>query len=202
LIYRHENVAQQLPLLTPMRNDSALAEVVDKGESMEFRRAACLYADVSGYCRLINRDVQATVRLLRAYRETMTRTVGRHGGRVVDVAGDSLLAEFPTAEAAVRAGIEIQRAVEARNRSLPADDQLRFRIGIELGEVLVTDGGIYGDCVNIAARVQEVAAPGQICVAGGAYDDIDPAIVATHFEYLGKRFMKNVDMPQRVYGVE
>ncbi len=169
---------------------------------MEFRRAACLYADVSGYCRLISRDVEATVRLLRAYRETMARIVTRHGGRVVDFAGDSLLAEFPTAEEAVRTGIEIQRTVEARNRSLPPDDQLRFRIGIELGEVLVTDGRIYGDCVNIAARVQEVAAPGQICVAGSAYDEIDPAIVPTHFEYLGKRFMKNVDMPQRVYGVE
>jgi adenylate cyclase len=167
---------------------------------MEFRRAACLYADVSGYCRLINRDTRSTARVLATYRGAMTRIIARYGGRVVDVAGDSLLAEFRTADAAVRCGVKLQRAVEARNARLPVHQRLRFRIGIELGDILAEQGRIYGDCVNIAARVQQVAQPGGICLGGRAWDHIDPSIVPMNFEYLGERFMKNVDMPQRVYG--
>lgn len=173
-----------------------------QGDSMELKRAACLHADVSGYCRLINRDVESTVKTLTAYRKVMAAAVARHGGRVVDTAGDSLLAEFSSAAAALRCGIDIQREVEAQNADLPAGRRLRFRVGIDLGDVLVVeDGRIYGNCVNIAARMQEVAAPGSICVAGTAYDHIERAASPSGFEYLGERFVKNIDASQRVYRV-
>ena len=165
---------------------------------MERRLAACLHADVSGYCRLIAADVESTVVTLTAYRELMSRMVEDHDGRVVDSAGDSFLAEFPTVTAAVRCAIYIQRELENQNASLPSDRRLEFRVGIDLGNVIVEGGRIYGDCVNIAARVQQGARPGGVCLAGSAYDGIDGAL-PVRFEYLGERLVKNIDTPQRVY---
>jgi adenylate cyclase len=167
---------------------------------MEQRIAACLHADVSGYCRLIADDVEATVRTLKAYRNVMTRVVAEHDGRVVDTAGDSFLAEFATVTSAVRCGVHMQHELAALNAVLPPRRWLQFRIGIDLGSVIADDERIYGNCVNIAARVQEEASPGSVCVAGGAYDHMDEPL-PLRFEYLGERVVKNIAAPQRVYRV-
>jgi adenylate cyclase len=168
---------------------------------MEQRIAACLHADVSGYCRLIAADVEGTVRTLKAYRTAMARVVAEHAGRVVDTAGDSFLAEFASVPRAVRCAIDMQHELEALNAALPRSRRLEFRIGIDLGRVVVDDERIYGDCVNIAARVQEAALPGSVCLAGAAYDHLDEA-VPVRFEYLGERRVKSFDAPQRVYRLE
>jgi|KBSSwiStaDraftv2_1062776.scaffolds.fasta_scaffold1008833_2 class 3 adenylate cyclase len=168
---------------------------------MERRLAACLHADVTGYCRLIASDVESTVRTLTTYRVMMIRMVAEHDGRVVDTAGDSFLAEFNSVSAAVRCAVYIQRELEGHNAALPPDRRLEFRVGIDLGHVIVEGGRIYGDCVNIAARVQQGAPPGSISVAGTAYDEMDDAL-PLRFEYLGEQAVKNFDKPQRVYRVE
>jgi adenylate cyclase len=168
---------------------------------MERRVAACLHADVTGYCRLIREDVHATVRTLTAYRTVMANLVSKHEGRIVDTAGDSLLAEFGSVDAAVRCAVAIQRDLAARNADLPSSRRIEFRLGIDVGEVLVLDGRLYGDCVNIAARVQEGANPGSVSVAGSAYDRLGSGI-ADHCEYLGERAMKNFERPLRVYRIE
>jgi len=168
---------------------------------MEQRVAACLHADVSGYCRLIASDVESTVRTLSRYRAVMIRAVAEQGGRVVDAAGDSLLAEFASVPDAVQCAVAIQRELETLNALLPASRRVQFRVGIDLGPVLVEGERIYGECVNIAARVQEAASPGSVCVAGSAYDQIAGAL-ALRFEYLGERTVKNIEKPQRLYRVE
>jgi len=168
---------------------------------MEQERVACLHADVTGYCRHITNDVHATVRTLTAYRGVMVNLVGKHGGRVVDAAGDSLLAAFGSATDALRCAVDIQRALATRNAGLPASRRLKFRIGIDLGEVVIEDGRLYGDCVNIAARVQQLALPGTIYLAGSAYDNIDPAL-PLRLDYLGERAVRNIHEPQRLYGVQ
>jgi adenylate cyclase len=167
---------------------------------MEERLVACLYADVSGYCRLINRDVGHTIRTLRAYRTLMAGLVMKFAGRVVDVAGDSLLAEFPTAGGAVECAVEIQRELAARNATLPPDRRVEFRIGIELGQVVVDRGRLYGDAVNIAARVQEAGAPRTIRVAESAYGRINGS-PSMRLDYLGEHTAKNMERPLRVYQV-
>ena len=168
---------------------------------MKHRGAACLYADVSGYCRLVGRDVHSTVETLTAYRELMARLVHTHGGRVVDTAGDSFLAEFPTISRAVRCAVGLQAELARHNARLPADRRVEFRVGIDLGEVLVHEGRIYGHCVNTAARVQGLAAPGSVCIAGSAYDRLD-ATLPLRFQYLGEHVVRNIDEPLRVYRVE
>lgn len=190
-------LAPALPLVAP---DCGAKPPGDKGERMERRLSACLHADVTGFCRLIAADVESTVRTLTAYRELMTRLVDEHDGRVVDTAGDSVLAEFNSVTGAVRCAIHIQRELESHNAVLPPSRRLQFRVGIDLGHVIVESGRIYGDCVNIAARVQQDAPPGSICVAGAAYDDLDAALPVS-FEYLGEHVVKNIDKPQRVYRV-
>jgi class 3 adenylate cyclase len=168
---------------------------------MEQRLATCLHADVYGYCRLIADDVEATVRTLTTYRTMMSNIVSAHGGRIADTAGDSLLAEFPSVSGAVRCAVDIQREVGALNAQLPPRRRVEFRVGIALGHVLVEEGRIYGDCVNIAARVQEMAAPGSVCVAGSVHDHVDGPLPVC-FDYLGERSVKNIDTPVRIYRVD
>lgn len=167
---------------------------------MERRFAVCLHADVSEYSRLIAADVESTIRTLTAYRALMSDLVAALGGRVVDTAGDSLLAEFPDAVAALVCAVEIQRALGRKNAELPRSRRLDFRVGIDLGPVVAVDGRIYGDCVNAAARVQETAAPGTICIAGPAYDRVGAAL-PLRYEYLGQRLLKNLPEPLRIYRV-
>jgi adenylate cyclase len=167
--------------------------------AMEHRLVACLHADVSGYSRLITDNVEETARLLTAYQDLIGGIVTIYGGRVVDVAGDSLLAVFTTVPPAVRCAVEVQRRLRVRNAGLPDRRRMQFRVGIEFGDVVVDDGRLYGDCVNVATRVQEVAAPGRICLAGSAFDRVAP--LSLPCEYLGERTVKNIDRPVRIYQV-
>jgi adenylate cyclase len=158
-------------------------------------------ADVVGYSRLMAEDEAATVRTLTSYRHEISGLVGDHRGRVVDVAGDSLLAEFRTALDAVECAVEIQRVLKARNAGLSEDRRMEFRIGVHLGDVMAEDERIYGDGVNIAARLQTLADPGGVCVSGNVYDLVHGKL-GVGFDDLGTQSVKNLPDPVRVYRVE
>jgi adenylate cyclase len=134
---------------------------------------ALLSADVKGYSRLMGEDDLATVQTLTRYRSLIGDLVQRHHGRVVDAPGDNLLAEFGSVVDAVQCAVEIQRDLRERNAELPEPRRMEFRIGISLGDVIVEGERIYGDGVNIAARMEGLAEPGGICVSGAAYDQIE-----------------------------
>src|SRR6059036_3195251 len=141
--------------------------------SMERKLTAILSADVKGYSRLMGVDEEATVRTLTAYREVMASLIRQHQGRVVDSPGDNLLAEFASVVDAVRCAVKIQQELKARNAELSDHRKMEFRIGINLGDVVVEGERIYGDGVNIAARLEGLAEGGGICVSGTVYDQID-----------------------------
>jgi TolB-like protein/Tfp pilus assembly protein PilF len=162
--------------------------------------AAILSADVVGYSRLVAEDEAETVRRLTDYREALAMLVRQHRGRVVDSPGDNVLAEFPTATDAVSCAVEIQGVLNARNAPLPEDRKMRFRIGVHLGEVRVEGDRIYGDGVNIAARLQGLAEPGGICISANVYDQVRHRL---HLAYgdLGKQELKNIPDPVQAYRV-
>jgi adenylate cyclase len=165
---------------------------------MQRRLAAIVSADVQGYSRLMGEDEAATVRILTAYREVMSALIREHGGRVVDTPGDNLLAEFPSAVEAVQSAIAIQDALGSRNAALAPDRRMEFRIGINLGDVLAEGERIYGDGVNIAARVQDLAEAGGICISGSTYDQVENKL-AIVYEFLGEHLVKNIAKPVRAY---
>jgi adenylate cyclase len=167
-----------------------------------FRRklAAILSADVKGYSRLMGQDEAATVRTLTDYREVMTTLIQHHHGRVVDSPGDNLLAEFPSVVDAVLCAVEIQQVLKARNARLPEDRRMEFRIGINLGDVIAEEGRLYGDGVNIAARLEALAEPGGICISGTVYEHIQNKLTLWN-EYLGEQTVKNIAEPVRVYRI-
>jgi adenylate cyclase len=145
-------------------------------------------------------DEAATVRTLGDYREEIGLLVRQHRGRVVDTAGDSLLAEFPTATDAVSCAVDIQGSLGIRNASLPVDRKMEFRIGVHLGEVMTEGDRIYGDGVNIAARLEALAEPGGICVSGTVRDQVESKL-DLGFEDLGDQSLKNIPRPVRVFRV-
>ncbi len=167
---------------------------------MERKLTAILSADVEGYSRLMGEDEEATVRTLNTYREAMRRQIEEHQGRVIDSPGDNLLAEFTSAVNAVRCAVVIQGELRARNASLPVDRRMNYRIGINLGDVIVDGDRIYGDGVNVAARVESLADGGGICVSSTVYDQIANKLSYT-FNNLGEHTVKNITEPVRVYAV-
>jgi adenylate cyclase len=169
-------------------------------EGVERRLAAILSADVAGYSRLMAEDEVATLHTLTAYREEIGVLVRQHRGRVVDSPGDNLLAEFPSALEAVSCAVEIQRVVAARNASLPSEKRMEFRVGVHLGDVMVEDDRIYGDGVNIAARLEGLAEAGGICVSGTVCEQVERKL-AVELEDLGEQTLKNIPRPVHVYGV-
>jgi class 3 adenylate cyclase len=164
------------------------------------RLTAILSADVEGYSRLMGEDEIATVARLSVYREIMTTLIVQHAGRVVDMAGDNLLAEFPSAVDAVRCGVAVQQRLRVANARLPANRRMRMRIGINVGDILVEEGRIYGDAVNVAARLEGLAEGGGICISGILYDLVRTKL-AVGFEPLGEHTVKNIADPVRVYRV-
>ncbi len=170
------------------------------GRSIERRLAAILSADVEGYSRLMGDDEVATVRTITEYRAVVASTVTGHGGRVVDAPGDNVLAEFSSVVDAVQCAVDIQRQVEARNAALPLSRRMRFRIGINLGDVIVERERVYGDGVNIAARLESLADGGGICLSGTAYDQIEGKLPFS-YEFTGEHTVKNIARPVRVYRV-
>ncbi len=168
----------------------------------EFKRklTAILSADVKGYSRLMGEDEEATVRTITAHRNVITTVIEKYRGRVVDSPGDNILAEFASVVDAVQSAVEIQEVVRAKNAELPEDRRMEFRIGINLGDVIQEGERIYGDGVNIAARVEGLADPGGICISGSAYEQIENKL-ALGYEYVGEHTVKNIVKPIRVYRV-
>ena len=165
------------------------------------RLAAILSADAVGYSRLMAEDEAAAVRTVNACREAMAAQIRRGGGRMVDAPDNKALAEFASVVDAVRCGVEIQRELEARNSALPRGRRMRFRIGIDFGDVIAEDREIYGDGVNVAARLEQLAEPGGICVSGTVYDQVHTKI-PLGYESLGGRSVENGSSPLRVYRVD
>jgi adenylate cyclase len=143
-------------------------------------------------------DDQATVRTINVYREVITQVVQKHRGRVVDSPGDNILAEFASVIDAVTSAVEIQDELRMRNAELPEDRKMEFRIGVNLGDVIHEEERIYGDGVNVAARVESHADPGGICVSGTVFDQIESKL-PLGYEYLGEQSVKNIPKPVRIY---
>ena len=162
--------------------------------------AAILSADVEGYSRLMDDDEEATVRTLTAYRNATNDLVQQYRGRIVDTPGDNILAEFTSVVDAVNCAVEIQRELAERNAELPENRRMQFRIGVNLGDVIEEEGRIYGDGVNIAARVEAMAEAGGICVSGRAYDQVENKL-GLEYEDLGEHQVKNITRPIRVFRV-
>ncbi|HEX9570264.1 MAG TPA: ABC transporter substrate-binding protein [Rhodospirillales bacterium] len=163
--------------------------------------AAILSADVVGYSRLMANDEAATVATMREYRAAVGRVVERRKGRVVNAPGDNILAEFPSAVEAVQAAYEIQQVLKGRNLELPAARRMEFRIGVNLGDVIEEeDGTIYGDGVNIAARMEALAEAGGICISSAIFDAVEGKL-DYGFDFQGEHKVKNIDKPVNVYRV-
>jgi adenylate cyclase len=165
---------------------------------MARKLAAILSADVEGYSRLMGDNEAATVRTITEYREAITSTVLRHDGRVVDAPGDNVLAEFSSVVDAVQCATEIQRELRLRNAGLPVSRRMHFRIGINLGDVILEGARLYGDGVNIAARLEGLAEGGGICLSGTAYDQVEGKLPFA-YDFLGEHVVKNIARPVRVY---
>ena len=169
--------------------------------TVQRRLAAILSADVAGYSRLVDNDEVGTVRRLGEYRETFCSFVTRHHGRVVNAPGDAVLAEYPSVVDAVQSAVEIQRELAARNDTLAAEQRMSFRIGINLGDVIVENDDIFGEGVNIAARLQTFADPGGICISRPVYDQVRNKLTLG-YEFLGERSVKNIAEPQGVFRID
>jgi adenylate cyclase len=169
-------------------------------DQLKRKLAAILSADVKGYSRLMGEDEEGTIHTLKVYMEVITGLIQQHRGRVVATGGDSVLAEFVSVVDAVRCAVGIQEELKDRNKDLPEERRMEFRIGVNLGDVVEEGDNILGDGVNIAARVQSLAEAGGICIAGIVYDQIKNKL-ALGYEYVGEQTVKNIKEPIRVYRV-
>ena len=170
--------------------------------TQDFKRklTAILSADVKGYSRLMGEDEDATVHTLKAYRELIASLIHKYRGRVVDSPGDNILSEFASVVDAVRSAVEIQEKLKTRNTDLPENRRMEFRIGINLGDVIEDEGRIYGDGVNIAARIEGLSHGGGVCISSTAYDHVKNKL-SLGYEYVGEHAVKNIAEPVKVYRV-
>src|SRR5713226_2906737 len=169
--------------------------------TMERKLAAIFSTDVKGYSRLMGEDEVATIHTLTAYRDLMAALIQQYRWRVVDSPGDNLLAEFASVVEAVQCAVAIQRELKTRNAELPPHRRMEFRIGINLGDVITEGERIYGDGVNIAARLEGLAEAGGICLSGTVYDQVKTRL-DLGYEDLGAQAVKNIAEPVRVYRVQ
>jgi adenylate cyclase len=170
-------------------------------ERIERRLAAILAVDVAGYSRLMGEDEEGTLAAMRAVRRELgDPKIREHRGRIVKTTGDGLLVEFASVVDAVRCAVEVQREMIARNGNVPPERRLRFRMGINVGDIIIEDGDIFGDGVNIAARLEALAEPGGICVSSVVYEQVRDRLDIA-FEDLGEQQVKNIVRPVRVYTV-
>src|SRR6185436_11681187 len=163
--------------------------------------AAILAADAVGYSRAMAADEEGTVRILNAHRAVIDGIIEFHEGRIINTAGDSVLAEFASPTQAVRCAVEIQDALKTRNDALPEARRMHFRIGVNLGDVMVKGDDLLGDGVNVAARLEGIAEPGMIYIASSVYDQIAGKL-DLGFSDLGEQLLKNIDRPVRAYRVD
>ena len=169
-------------------------------EKFKRKLTAILSADVKSYSRLMGEGEEGTVQTLSVYKELMGGFIQHHRGRVVNTAGDSVLAEFVSVVAAVQCSVEIQKELKSRNADLPQNRRMEFRIGINLGDVIEEKDSIYGDGVNIAARVQSLAEGGGVCISGTVHEHIKNKL-AFSYEYVGEQVVKNIKEPVKIYRV-
>jgi class 3 adenylate cyclase/pimeloyl-ACP methyl ester carboxylesterase len=174
--------------------------MVDDSSSMKRRLAAILAADIAGYSRLMGEDEAATVRDLKGHQAVILPLVSRYDGRVIDTAGDGILAEFPSVINATECAVEIQTVMATRNEGVPESRRMQFRIGINLGDVIHDDSRIYGDGINVAARLEGIAEPGGICISRQVFDQVSRALKAD-FQALGRRTLKNIAQPVDVFAI-
>src|SRR5437667_8736758 len=168
-------------------------------ERGERRRPAILAAAVAGYSRLMGTDEEGTLAALKVLRrEVADRKIKEHRGRIVNTTGDGLLSEFASVVDAVRCAVEIQREMAARNAGVPAETRLDFRIGVNLGDIIIDENDIFGDGVNITARLEALAEPGGICVSRVVRDQVRDKL-AIPFEDMGEQQVKNIARPVRAY---
>ena len=165
------------------------------------RLAAIVAADVAGYSRLMHNDEEGThAKLAALLADAVTPAIAEHGGRIVKNTGDGFLAEFPSAVEAVRAAVQFQARIKELTLDDVADRQIAFRVGINIGDVIVEPHDIFGDGVNIAARLESIAEPGSICISSSAYDHVRGK-VGVEFADLGEPNLKNIALPVRAYAV-
>jgi TolB-like protein len=164
------------------------------------RLAAIVAADVAGYSRLMGLDEVGTVRTLREHRKVTDALVAKHGGRLVKTTGDGVLLEFPSVVDAVECAVAVQAVMAQRNEGIPQDRRMLFRIGINLGDILIEGDDILGDGVNVAARLEGIAEPGGICISSSAYEQVCGK-VPVEFTDLGEQALKNIARPIRAYAV-
>jgi len=169
-------------------------------EGFKRKLAAILSTDVVGYSRLMEDDEEATIRSINTYRKSISTLVEQHRGRVVDTTGDNLMAEFSSVVDAVQCAVEIQKEISERNADLPENRRMLFRIGVNLGDIVEEDDKIYGDGVNIAARLESLAEAGGICISRTAYGQVKNKL-NLGYEYLGEHSVKNISEPVHVYKV-
>ncbi len=164
------------------------------GSVVQRRLAAIFCADVAGYTRLMNEDEAGTLRLLNAHREMADRLIPQHGGRIANTAGDSILAEFPSAVDALQCALGVQERIAAMHEEVAEERRVDFRIGVHVGEAMVRDGDLFGDGVNIAARMQGLAPPGAVCLSASAHEYVRK-VLPVAFEDLGPQTVKNLEAP-------
>ena len=169
-------------------------------QPIERKLAAIFAADVAGYSRLMGQDEVATLRTLTGHREVMDRLIAQHRGRIANTAGDSVLAEFPSVVEAVKCAVEVQQALTEANEEVPEDRRMTFRIGVHVGDVMVQGADLLGDGVNVAARLQALAAPGGVCLSGEAHQ-YARKVLPLGYEDLGHQSVRNIEEPIRAYKI-
>ncbi len=170
-----------------------------RGERIERKLTAIMAADIAGYSRLMHADEEGTLARLKAIRRELgDPTIAEHRGRIVKTTGDGLLVEFQSVVDAVRCAVELQQEMDVRNAEIPSDRRIDFRIGVNVGDIIIDGDDIYGDGVNIAARLEALAEPGGVCISGRVHEDVSGKI-ETRFEDAGERVLKNIRRPVRVY---
>ncbi|MFO1075382.1 MAG: adenylate/guanylate cyclase domain-containing protein [Geminicoccaceae bacterium] len=169
-------------------------------QRIERKLTTVLCADVAGYSRLMDQDEVGTLARLKQHRAALAGLIGRHGGRVVNTWGDGLIADFPSVVEAVQCAVEAQQELGARNGGLSAEERLEFRIGINLGDVMVEGEDLYGEGVNIAARLQALAEPGGVMISGTVHDLVRGKL-AVRFDALGPQQVKNLAEPVPAFRV-
>lgn len=169
-------------------------------QSVQRQLKAILSADVKDYSRLMSTDEMWTIHTLKDYRALIASHVRSHQGRVVDSPGDNLLAEFGSVVHAVECAVEIQRNLSSRNTTLPHEKRMEYRIGVNLGDVVIDRGKLYGDGVNIAARIEKLADPGGVALSGTVFDEIENKLPLS-CEYIGEHTVKNIQKPIRVFRI-
>jgi adenylate cyclase len=190
-----------LPLGEQTKSLDACWEEVLSTERVERRLAAILAADVVGYSRLMGADEEGTLAALKAIRrELADPKIAEHRGRIVKTTGDGLLADFASVVDAVRYAVELQRAMVARNADVPPERRIEFHIGINLGDIIIDEGDIHGDGVNVAARLEALAEPGGICVSRVVRDQVRDRLEIA-FEDMGEQQVKNIARPVRVHRI-